>query len=239
LRAALHWAGDGAAAAGRSAAELYALDGVVAAKPEIVAPRAQTLRAPGVVVHRPDDPLCLMLRRHNGFVVTGIEPTLVALGASLDDEAFEIACEDARRQRLTSIAALAAYLDRFGCRGRPGVAPLRRLLRELDPVNTARSTLEVKTRRLLVTHGFTDFVREFPLAWAGRTYLFDFAFPRRRTILETNGDRWHADPNDYERDNEKWSGPGRLGYRIVFATWDKVTRRPQELLAELAAALAA
>ena len=32
---------------------------------------------------------------------------------------------------------------------------------------------------------------------------------------------------------------GRLGYRIVFATWDKVTRQPDELLRELAATLAA
>jgi hypothetical protein len=33
--------------------------------------------------------------------------------------------------------------------------------------------------------------------------------------------------------------PARLGYRIVFATWDKVTRRPHESIAELIAALAA
>jgi hypothetical protein len=99
--------------------------------------------------------------------------------------------------------------------------------------------LEVKTRRLLVTHGFTDFVREFPLTWNGRTYRFDFAFQRGRTILETNGRRWHDDPLDYERDNEKWSVPARLGYRIVFATWDKVTSRPQLLIGELTAALAA
>ncbi len=99
--------------------------------------------------------------------------------------------------------------------------------------------LEVKTRRLLVTHGLGGFVREFPLEWNRRTYRFDFAFVARRTILETNGRRWHDDPNDYERDNEKWSIPGRHGFRIVFATWDKVTRRPAELVAELTATLAA
>jgi hypothetical protein len=59
-----------------------------------------------------------------------------------------------------------------------------------------------------------------------------------RTILETNGRRWHDDATDYERDNEKWSVPGRHGYRIVFATWDKVTRTPTVLLDELVATLA-
>ena len=58
-------------------------------------------------------------------------------------------------------------------------------------------------------------------------------------ILETNGRRWHDDATDYEYDHEKWSVPGRCGYRIVFATWEKVTRRPHELLDELGAALAA
>jgi very-short-patch-repair endonuclease len=116
---------------------------------------------------------------------------------------------------------------------------MRRLLAELDPVHPARSTLEVKTRRLLTGSGVTGFVREFPLEWNGRTYQYDFAFEESRTILETNGRRWHDDPTDYEYDNEKWSVPGRLGYRIVFATWDKIVRHPEGLLRELRATLAA
>jgi very-short-patch-repair endonuclease len=104
-------------------------------------------------------------------------------------------------------------------------------------VHAARSTLEVKTRRLLVANGITNFVRELPLVWNERTYFYDFAFEHGRTILETNGRRWHDDPADYEHDNEKWSVPGRHGYRIVFATWNKVTREPEHLLRELAAAV--
>ena len=106
-------------------------------------------------------------------------------------------------------------------------------------MHAARSTLEVKTRRLLVSNGFRDVVREFPLDWNGSRYLYDFGFVRHRTILETNGRRWHDDATDYEHDNEKWSVPGRLGFRIVFATWDKVTRNPTRLLDELTATLAA
>jgi hypothetical protein len=33
--------------------------------------------------------------------------------------------------------------------------------------------------------------------------------------------------------------PGRHGYRIVFATWHKVTRQPEQLLRELSATIAA
>ena len=116
---------------------------------------------------------------------------------------------------------------------------MRNLLDELDPVHAARSTLEVKTRRLLVANRITGFVREFPLEWNGRRHVFDFAFERDRTILETNGRRWHDDPADYEDGNDKWSVPGRHGYRIVFATWDKITRSPGEFIRELTATMTA
>jgi very-short-patch-repair endonuclease len=125
----------------------------------------------------------------------------------------------------------------MGPGGRPGVTALRRNLRVLDPIHASRSTLEVKTRRLLVAHGLGNFVREFPPDWRGRTHRFDFAFPRQRTILETNGRRWHDDAADYEYDNDKWSVPGRLGYRIVLAAWSKVTQHPADVIAELRATL--
>jgi hypothetical protein len=239
LVAALLWAGGPVAAAGRSGGEVYGLEGVTAPEPEIVVPRANRCRVPGVVVHRVADLAGLMIRRHDGLRVTGPEATLVALAAVLDAEALEIACEDARRRRLTSVPALRAYLERHGRRGLGGTTALRALLAGIDPVHAAASTLEVRTRRLLVAHGYTDFSREFPLEWNGRRYRFDFCFEAHRTILETNGRRWHHDPADFERDQEKWSVPGRHGFRLVLATWDKVTRRPGELVAELAATFAA
>ncbi len=239
LRAALLWAGDDAVGARRSAAEQLDLEGVRAPKPEIIVPGGRGLRSDRVVVLESGDRASLMVRREHGFPITGVEATLVRLAHVLDAESLEVACEDARRRQLTSIPAMLAYLDRFARPGQRGVAPLRALLAALDPVHPSRSTLEVKTRRLLVERGLSDFVREFPLAWNGRTYHFDFAFPSRRTILETNGRRWHDDPNDYEHDNEKWSVPGRHGFKLVFATWDKVTRRPEALERELTATLAA
>jgi len=239
LRAALLWAGDAAAAAGRSAGVVYALEGVVAPRPEIVGARRRSPRHPGVVTYTTRDAASLMLRIHNGIRVTGPEATLVRLAQVLTYESLEIACEDARRRRLTSVPALRAYLSRFGRSGRAGVAPLRALLDQLDPHHPARSTLEVKTRRLLAANGITDHIREAPLAWQGREYLYDFAFENGRVILETNGRRWHDDPTDYEHDHEKWSVPGRHGYKVILATWDKVVRHPADLVAELRATLAA
>lgn len=238
LRAAMLWAGAAAAAAGRSAGQRYGLEGVRAERPEIVVPHGARARSSFAIVTQ-GDPRALMVRTVAGVRTTGVEATLLRLAHLLDDEAFEIACEDARRRKLTSIPALRKYVERHARRGRNGIAALRQMLDALDPEHAARSTLEVKTRRLLVANDIDDFVREFPLIWSGRTYRYDFALPDRRVILETNGRRWHDDASDYEYDNEKWSVPARHGYRIVFATWDKVTRRPQQLITELTATLAA
>jgi hypothetical protein len=239
LWAALLWAGDDAAAAARSAGTVYRLEGVRAMVPAIAVPERMRRRAAGVEVLRYRDRRALMIRHVNGIPVTGVEATLLALARRLDGVALEIACEDARRRRLTSVAALRAYLDRYARSGRHGVTSVRNLLDQFDPQHPSRSTLEVRTRRLLAAHGITDFVREFPLRWHGRTYRFDFAFPATRTILETNGRRWHDDAVDYEHDHEKWSVPGRHGYRLVLATWDKVARRPVDLVDELVATMAA
>ena len=64
------------------------------------------------------------------------------------------------------------------------------------------------------------------LLWLGARYR---SLPPldRRVILETNGRRWHDDATDDEHDNEKWSVPGRCGYRIVFATWGRSTATPR------------
>ena len=79
----------------------------------------------------------------------------------------------------------------------------------------------------------------YALEWSSRRYYFDFAFLTRRTILETNGRRWHDDAIDDEHDNEKFSVPGRHGCKLVLATWDKVTRQPGALIDEIRTTLAA
>jgi hypothetical protein len=239
LHAALLWAGEEAAGEGRSAGAVYGLEGVGCRRPEVTVPRSVVRRHKSVSVSRTDRRDALMIRRYDGVRVTGVEATIVRLAHRLDEEALEIASEDARRRRLTSMTALNVYLDRYARPGQRGVATLRRLLHELDPVHPARSTLEVKTRRLLAARGLGGFEREFPLEWDGRTYYFDFAYCGDLTIVETNGKRFHDDPIDFEHEQEKRSVPGRHGYKLVMATYDKVTRHPDAFIRELQATLSA
>ena len=227
LRAALLWAGDQAAAAGRSAGELYGLEGVRSATPEIVVPSALRPRSAGVRASRTLARDRDAEARPRGRTARRLAPTCPSV---------EIACEDARRRRLRQFRAQRTGPFGGARRARVDACALgRSSTRRIRLARRSRSRPDACSLR---TASPTSCASSRS-TWNGRTYFFDFCFELERVILEVNGRRWHDDAADYERDNEKWSVPGRLGYRIVFATWDTVTRRPERLLNELAVTLEA
>ena len=238
LRAALLWAGDDAAGAGRSAGEVYRLEGVRASRPEIVIPRRQGTRAPLVHVHRADDLRALMIREHRGWRVTGIEPTLLSLAHQLDGEAFEIACEDARRRRLTSVAALRCVSRPVRREAGRESRRLRALLDQLDPVHPSRSTLEVKTRRLLVAHRHHRLRARVP-ARVERPDLLASTSPSSaaaRSSRRTDGAGTTIPPTT-STTTRSGACPAATATSSCFATWEKVTRHPRDLIEELRATL--
>ena len=81
---------------------------------------------------RYSDRRAVMIRQLHGIPVTGVEATLLALSHRMDGEEFEVACEDARRRRLT--------LERLRERAlrRHRVAEQRREVKELDELARAR-----------------------------------------------------------------------------------------------------
>ena len=167
-------------------------------------------------MHRSDDRAALMIRRHRGLSGDGHRADAGGARGVLDARGV--------RDRMRGRSATPAHIGPSSARvPRPLRAPrssgsrrAARLLDELDPVHPARSTLEVKTRRLLVAHGITDFVREFPLEWHGRTYRFDFGFRAaahdsrdQRTAVARRRGRLRARQREVER-----PGPPRLPHRL-------------------------
>jgi very-short-patch-repair endonuclease len=65
----------------------------------------------------------------------------------------------------------------------------------------------------------------------------DFAWPERRVAVEYDG-AWHAEPGRFARDRQRLNRLQAAGWRVVFVTAADLYR-PDELLARIAAALAA
>ena len=110
----------------------------------------------------------------------------------------------------------------------PASPATRDLLDELDPVHPARSTLEVKTRRLLVANGITG-VRRASSRSSGTAACtaFDFACPAQpaRSSRRTAAAGTTTRPTT-STTTRSGASPDGTATALVFATWEKVTRDP-------------
>jgi very-short-patch-repair endonuclease len=231
LSAAVLWAGRDALVSHRSAGELWGFDDMNPAKPEISVPVKMSKRVPDVVVHRTRSALTDRRTRF-GLPTTTPERTIVDLAGSLSEEQLEIAFESARRDRLVTTTSVGRTLTRIGPRGRDGIASLQAMLKELDDEPPCESALEVLAARIVRASDLPKPQRQVEVTAFGEEYRLDFAWPYWRVALECDGKKSH-EPR-FERDRERWSAIGAAtGYRIVWATWRRVKRDPERILAEI------
>jgi very-short-patch-repair endonuclease len=170
------------------------------------------------------------VRLQDGLPVTAPAQTLIDLAAR--PMGFERALAEARVRGLVTDDELLAAMDR--CRGRSGVARLRRLLAEGDGGPT-RSEAE---RRLL------NLVRQAGLpAPASNVALLgfevDFLWRSERLVLEVDGYAFHAHRGAFERDRRRDQALVAAGFRVIRVTWRQLRDEPMAVVVRLAQALTA
>jgi very-short-patch-repair endonuclease len=227
-RAALLWAGTGAALSHQSAGLILGLDRVVESQPHVTVPSSRNPRTLGVTVHRSDLPAD-QITTVDGWRLTPVVRTLLDLADVLSEQDLEAAVESARRRYGTQLAAFRGQLD-----SRHGAARMRRVLDQLDPAAQCESVLEVKVARLLRASGLPAPVRQYEVTMFGRRYRLDFAWPEFRIALECDGRAFH----EFQRDRTRWRQLGAGGWTVLPVTWNDVTRNWPAVLRELTIAFA-
>ena len=122
---------------------------------------------------------------------------------------------------------------------RRGARTLQRVLgfwRRYPPGLTVRSLMEAKLLPLL-----TEFAVPVPevnnrrvVGSAGEERLeIDFAWPRARLVVETDGGRFHDNPEAVRRDARRNRDLSVAGLRVWRLTWADVTRTPEATMHEL------
>lgn len=236
LTAALLWAGDEGVAGAGSAAALWKLDGCSEGQIELFVPHWRA--APGsVIVHQ--------TRLHPGEVttrcglrVTTAERTLLDLAARLPEAATEIALEDALRRRLTTIDRLDAHLgERWRCV--PGARSLRSLV-------SGRKARTRATESRFETRLFALLRKSrLPLPQAqleirdGNRFIarVDFAYAEQRFIIEAHSFRWHSGRSSWERDVQRDKQLRRLGWKLLYVTYEDLVQRPEQIVADVRSGL--
>jgi very-short-patch-repair endonuclease len=168
-------------------------------------------------------------RRRHGLPVTS--PSLTVLDIAAGDPALaEEAWNEALLHRLSSEGEMRALLARR--RGHRGAGAMRRLL-AASGGGFSRQEAERILRRLIDDAGLPPPLRNA----RGHGYELDFWWPELQLNVEMDGYRWHSTRARLNRDRERDAELTARGIRVLRFSYDQL-RRPQRVVAQLAAAIA-
>lgn len=244
-------AGEGAAAARRSAARLHRLPGVWGDHLDLVQPERSVPRAKPQTSRRSSLVPAAHVTEVDGFPTTTIARTLFDLGGLtgqqrrrrgwdyLPPPRVERIIDDALAHRRVTVAQLGGMLLDLGGRGRPGTALMRELLEERSPSYIpTESELEDLFLRLVRAHGLPEPRRQVSLGDArGMIGRVDFVFDDARLIVELDGRRFHEPRAVASEDLQRDLRLTAMGWRVVRLDWWQLVRGGNEIARDLAGVL--
>jgi len=232
--AAVFAATEPAGASHRTAAFLWGMTDRCPDTVEIVSRRHLRVRRKDHQVRESKD-----LRSSDIVVVDGIPTTtavrtIVDLGASSPPWIVERCLDTGLRKELFDIWDVQRFIMRVARRGRNGIGTIRPLVEErLTWKGITASDLEDLFRRVVAPLPYpmpeTQLqVLESDDESVGR---FDFAYPARMALIETDSERYHMDPVTFQRDREKQNRALALGWAVYRFTWRQLIDDPDSVRA--------
>lgn len=215
LRAACLAAGPAAVASHRSAAELWALRGIVADRPEITVPAPMWVRLPGVRSHQSSRlPPCRVVSR-DGIPVTTPARTLADLSGCVSPRFLAFLVDQSLRRKLTDLGTLREVHDELDGRVRGLDALLAALEARQPGYEPGDSRGELELAALLVRAGLPAPVHQHQVAAGGTVYLLDLAYPDRRLGVEYDGWEVHGTRSAFEHDRARDNALAAAGWTIL------------------------
>jgi very-short-patch-repair endonuclease len=172
--------------------------------------------------------------RVDGIPATTVPRTLVDLAEVVSPHDLERAVHQCYRLRRFDSEGVAACLARHP--GRNGPSRLRALLADHpDGAERSRSWLEVAMLTLCRRHGLP--LPRVNVVIEGRER--DFHWPERGLVVEVDGRDEHLTPIAFEDDRRRDRALHLAGYIVLRFTYRDVTDTPDEVAADIRAALGA
>lgn len=227
-------AGIGAVASHMTAAQVCGY--VVPPDPEVHAivgpderPRIRGLRAHRVALAETD------LMQVQGVLMTTPVRTALDCILWLPEEAGRALVVDALRRGRLRVGELQHAL--MASPRRHGLARAWSVLR--DVLGDPHSEAEVLAHRLLRRGEIGGWEANVPVYDEdGLIGVVDLLFRGQRVVVEIDGWAFHSDQASFQNDRRRRNRLVQAGYRVLQFTWDDLVRRPRDVIAEIAAALA-
>ena len=159
------------------------------------------------------------IRTVDGIPTASIEQTLLGL-AAVRAPTLEMAVDRALHRKLTTIAALEAFVRRKGRRGRNGIGVLRELVVGLDPLaGVPESAMETKLKQMLRRHGLPTPEFQYEIWHNGRFVArVDAAYPEHRIAIEYDSYEHHTGKRAIDRDSDRRARLQRIDWETITFT---------------------
>jgi len=218
LQAALLFCGEGAVASHRSAALLHQMWGVDGFPLEVTVPRRLTALPPSVVTYRsavPDTDRC----RISGLSVTTPARTLLDLASKVDTVTLATLLESARRRDKKLVATLRRRLVES-----PSFPEVTRTLGTLLSDCEARkrgfdSPFEIQFWHRWPYTGLPMPVPQHEVRDRHGAMYVDFAWPKERVAVETQGYETRRTEVSFDRDARRTARLVALGWLVIPVTY--------------------
>jgi hypothetical protein len=226
--------GPGAALSQRSAARLHGLrpDGYY--RIEVTVPKRSSRAHPGLAVHTSTTLTAADVTVVDNIPVTTVARTLLDLGGVITGRQLERAFDQADILEVLDGRAINDQLARNPTR--PGAKAVRKVLTE-HYIGSTPTENDFEDAFLGFTRsiGLPDPTPQFYIdpGDGDPPIRADFAWPDKRIVVETDGNRTHGTRQAFENDRRRDQRLIAAGWTVIRTTWRQLTHRPHELRATL------
>jgi very-short-patch-repair endonuclease len=232
--AAVLAAGEGAVLSHRAAARLWGLMPLAAGRIDVTTPPGRVVRRKGIASHESEVAEDEWLTK-DGIPVTSPFRTIFDLAAVAPIREVERAWHEAEVQRLTDRVSLPLLLERYP--GRRGTRKLRALLESPEPVGFTRNDFEEAFLALVIAHELRRPRMNADLSVRGRFFQVDALWEAERVAVELDSRSVHGTRKRFETDRQRDRILAAEGWKTFHITWLALQQEPDEIIADLKAAL--
>lgn len=200
---------------------------------DVIAPVQAGRKIPGVFRRYAPPPRPRDRWFEGGVPCTSPSRTIVDLAGLVGERALRRTVEQAAVHRMLDVAAIDAILAGPKRKGSPRLREVLEDWRRYSPGTRLRSPMEAKLMPLLTARGIPTPECNAELRIGTEKFEVDFLWRRERLVVETDGSRYHDNPEARERDSRRDRILAVAGYRTWRLRWADLDRTPEATMTEL------
>lgn len=234
LLAAVLACGPGTVVSHGSAAFLLGVWDFEPAEVDVIAPIQVGRKIDGIRRHFVPPPSTTEMESHRDVPTTSPSRTIVDVAGIVGPRSLSRTIEQAAVFGVLDILEIDRILSGPRRRGSPQLRSILEDWRRYERGTHVRSVLEARLLPLLSRRSLPIPECNRMLTLGGERFEIDFLWREQRLAVETDGRRFHDNPNTVIRDSRRNRALAKGGYSILRLTYDDLRDRPEQTIAEIA-----